>query len=294
MKLARFRAGGSTRIGRVEGEEIIDLSGLCDLAGVGASMRQLLADLDALRPAIERAAGPRYALADVVLAPPVGDPQKFLGIGMNYRAHAEEARQAGIAIPASQLWFNKQVSCITGPHDPIELPVVSDQLDYEAELGVVIGRRCRHVDAGDARGVIAGYLVVNDVSVRDWLQQRSPTFTLGKSFDTHGPTGPWLTTDDEVRDPLDLELRLSVNGEERQHAWTSDMIYDIYEQIAYLSTVMTLCPGDILATGTPSGIGAPTGRFLQAGDVVRVQIEGLGAIENRVVPEGARRAEVMT
>ena len=294
MKLARFRAGGSTRIGRVEGEEITDLSAV---DGVGPSMRHLLTDLDILRPAIERAAGARYALADVVLAAPIHDPQKYLGIGMNYRAHAEEARQAGIPIPASQMWFNKQVSCVTGPHDPIELPQVSDELDYELELGVVIGRRCRHVDAGDARGVIAGYLVVNDVSVRDWLQKRSPTFTLGKSFDTHGPTGPWLTTDDEVRDPLDLEMRLSVNGEERQHAWTNDMIYDIYEQIAYLSTVMTLYPGDILATGTPSGIGAPSGRFLTTGDVVRAQIEGLGAIENRVEPEGAadaRREEAMT
>jgi 2-keto-4-pentenoate hydratase/2-oxohepta-3-ene-1,7-dioic acid hydratase in catechol pathway len=294
MKLARFRTGRSTRIGRVAGDEIIDLSAV---DGVGRSMRQLLTDLDTLRPAIERAAGTRHALADVVLAAPIHDPQKYLGIGMNYRAHAEEARQAGIPIPASQLWFNKQVSCITGPYDPIELPTVSDELDYEAELGVVIGRRCRHVDAGDARGVIAGYLVVNDVSVRDWLQKRSPTFTLGKSFDTHGPIGPWLTTDDEVPDPLDLEMRLFVNGEERQHAWTNDMIYDIYEQIAYLSAVMTLHPGDILATGTPSGIGAPTGRFLRTGDVVRAQIEGLGAIENRVEPEGAagaRHEETMT
>jgi 2-keto-4-pentenoate hydratase/2-oxohepta-3-ene-1,7-dioic acid hydratase in catechol pathway len=282
MKLARFRAGSSTRIGRVDGDEIIDLS---PLDGVGPSMRQLLTDLDVLRPAIERAAAPRHALTDVVLAAPIHDPQKYLGIGMNYRAHAEEARQAGIPIPASQMWFNKQVSCITGPYDPIELPKVSDELDYELELGVVIGRRCRHVDAGDTRGVIAGYLVVNDVSVRDWLQKRSPTFTLGKSFDTHGPTGPWLTTDDEVRDPLDLEMRLSVNGEERQHAWTNGVIYDIYQQIAYLSAVMTLQPGDILATGTPSGIGAPTGRFLKTGDVVRAQIEGLGVIENRVEAE---------
>lgn len=282
MKLARFRTGGFTRIGRVEGKEIIDLS---EVNGVGPSMRQLLTDLDTVRRVIESAGGQRYALADVVLAAPVHDPQKYLGIGMNYKAHAEEARQAGIPLPASQLWFNKQVSCITGPYDPIELPKVSDELDYEVELGVVIGRRCRHVDAGDARAVIAGYLVVNDVSVRDWLQKRSPTFTLGKSFDTHGPIGPWLTTDDEIRDPLDLEMRLAVNGEERQHAWTNDMIYDIYEQIAYLSTVMTLLPGDILATGTPSGIGAPTGLFLKAGNVVRAEIDGLGAIENRVEPE---------
>lgn len=204
MKLARFRTGGSTRIGRVEGDEVVDLTGI---DGIGPSMRQLLTDLDTLRPAIGRAAGPRHALADVVLAAPIDDPQKYLGIGMNYRAHAEEARQAGIPIPSSQLWFNKQGSCITGPFGPIELPEVSDELDYELELGVVIGRRCRHVDAGEARAVIAGYLVVNDVWVRDWLQKRSRTFTLGKSFDTHGPIGPWVTTDDEMRDPLDRDRR---------------------------------------------------------------------------------------
>ncbi len=127
--------------------------------------------------------------------------------------------------------------------------------------------------------------MANDVSVRDWLQKRSPTFTLGKSFDTHGPIGPWLTTDDEIDDPLDLGMRLTVNGEVRQEHRTNDMIYDIYEQIAYLSTVMTLMPGDILATGTPSGIGAPTGRFLRPGDLVVAEIDGLGAIANRVVEE---------
>ncbi|MFD1506234.1 fumarylacetoacetate hydrolase family protein [Georgenia yuyongxinii] len=120
----------------------------------------------------------------------------------------------------------------------------------------------------------------------DWLAKRSPTFTLGKSFDTHGPMGPWLTTDDEIDDPLALRVRLTVNGEVRQDWRTEDMIYDIYEQIAYLTQVMTLMPGDILATGTPSGIGAPTGRFLKAGDVVRAEIDGLGAIENRIVAEG--------
>jgi 2-keto-4-pentenoate hydratase/2-oxohepta-3-ene-1,7-dioic acid hydratase in catechol pathway len=157
-------------------------------------------------------------------------------------------------------------------------------LDYEAELGVVIGRKCRHVTVAHARAVIAGYFVCNDVTVRDW-QQRTPTYTLGKSFDTHGPIGPWLTTDDEIKDPLALEMVLTVNGEERQRSSTGDMIYNIYDQIAYLSTVMTLEPGDILATGTPAGVGIATGQFLKPGDVVRVEIEGLGAIENTVMPE---------
>jgi len=203
---------------------------------------------------------------------------------MNYQAHADEAAAAGIPIPTSQLWFNKQVSCIAGPFDAIELPKVSDKLDYEAELAVVIGKKCRHVKAAEARSVIAGYMVCNDVSVRDW-QHRSPTFTLGKSFDTHGPIGPWLTLDDEVENPQALEMVLTVNGEERQRASTDDMIYNIAAQIEYLSTVMTLEPGDILVTGTPAGVGIASGRFLKAGDVVRIEITGLGAIENTVVAE---------
>lgn len=283
MKLARFHVGdGPTRLGRVDDDRITDVS---DVPGVGTSLRAILPVLDTLAGAIVAADGARHPLDAVVLEPTVDDPQKYLGIGMNYRAHAEEARQAGIPIPTSQLWFNKQVSCIVGPYDAIQKPNISDQLDYEVELGVVIGKRCRHVAVADARSVIAGYLVVNDVSVRDWLHQRSPTFTLGKSFDTHGPIGPWLTTDDEVPDPLALRMRLTVNGEVRQDWSTDDMIDDIYEQIAYLTQVMTLMPGDILATGTPSGIGAPTGRFLKVGDVVRAEIDGLGAIENRVVAE---------
>lgn len=281
MRIARFHVGdGPTRLGRVDDGKVTDIS-----AEVGTSLRAILPILGSLHAQIVGAKGEAFALADVVLEAPIDHPQKYLGIGMNYRAHAEEARQAGIPIPTSQLWFNKQVSCIVGPHDNIVKPSISDALDYEVELGVVIGQRCKNVRIEDARSVIAGYLVANDVSVRDWLQQRSPTFTLGKSFDTHGPIGPWLTTDDEIADPLALTMRLSVNGEVRQEHPTDDMIYDIYEQIAYLTQVFTLMPGDILATGTPSGIGAPSGRFLQVGDVVRAEIEGLGAIENHVVAE---------
>ena len=281
MKLARFTHAGSTRIGKVVGDRIVDLSGV---AGVGASMRQLLTDLPALRSALEAATAPDLALDDVTLEAPIVDPQKYLAIGMNYEAHAAEAEKGGVPRPTSQLWFNKQVSCITGPFSPVESPRVSDKLDYEAEMGVVIGTRCRHVAAADARKVIAGYLVTNDVTARDW-QFRTPTFTLGKSFDTHGPIGPWITTDDEIADPHDLIMTLSLNGEERQRTSTGDMIYDIYEQIAYLSTVMTLEPGDLIATGTPANVGIATGTFLKPGDVVRVEIEGLGHIQNPIVAE---------
>jgi 2-keto-4-pentenoate hydratase/2-oxohepta-3-ene-1,7-dioic acid hydratase in catechol pathway len=281
MKLARFTHNGSTRIGKVVGVQMIDLSGV---SGVTGSMRSLLTDLRTLRPALEGCNTPTFPLADVTLEAPVNDPQKYLAIGMNYQAHADEAAAAGIPIPTSQLWFNKQVSCINGPYADVDLPRDSERVDYEAELGVVIGKRCRHVSREDARSVIAGYLVTNDVSARDW-QARSPTFTLGKSFDTHGPIGPWLTTDDEVADPHALEMWLTVNGIEKQRTITGDMIYDIYDQIAYLSTVMTLEPGDILATGTPAGVGIASGSFLQPGDVVRVEIAGLGVIENLMVAE---------
>lgn len=281
MKLCRFAHSGSVRIGKVVGGQVVDLSGI---PGVGNSMRAVIADLTALRAALEAARGPSYALDTVHLAAPIDDPQKYLAIGMNYKAHADEAAAAGIPIPKFQLWFNKQVSCITGPYDPIDLPRASTQLDYEAEMGVVIGKRCRHVSAADARSVIAGYCVTNDVSARDW-QMRTPTYTLGKSFDTHGPIGPWITTDDEIADPHLLTMWLTVNGEERQRTSTGDMIYNIYDQIAYLTTVMTLEPGDLIATGTPAGVGIATRRFLKPGDRVHVEIELLGAIDNPVRAE---------
>jgi len=281
MKLVRFTHKGSTALGKVVGDMVVDFSAIAP----HGSMRQLLADLPRLRPELESLAAPAIPLADVRLEAPIVDPQKFLAIGMNYKEHAKEAEAAGIPIPTSQLWFNKQVSCIAGPNDPIVYPAVSDKLDYEAEFAVVIGKRCRRVARADARSVIAGYMVANDVSARDW-QMRAPTFILGKGFDTHGPIGPWIVTDDEIADPHGLTLHLTVNGEERQRTSTGDMIYDIYDQIEYLSTVMTLEPGDILSTGTPSGVGIATGRLLAIGDVVRTIVDGVGEIENRVIADG--------
>jgi 2-keto-4-pentenoate hydratase/2-oxohepta-3-ene-1,7-dioic acid hydratase in catechol pathway len=239
-------------------------------------------------PALEAArraadAGPRLPLADVVLEAPVLRPPEFLAIGLNYADHVKEA---GLETPQFPLFFNKQSACVTGPFAPVHLPRVSDKLDYEGELGFVIGRRCRHVPRERAHEVIAGYLVVNDVSVRDW-QFKAPTWTLGKSFDTHGPIGPWLTTADEVGDPHQLGIRTWVNGEERQHSNTREFIFTCWDMVATLSTVFTLEPGLVVATGTPAGVGGPRRMYLKAGDVVRVEIERLGAIENRVVPEPA-------
>ena len=283
MKLTRFTVEGRTRLGKVVDDRIIDISTAAPDAG--QSMRRLLEQLESLRPAIEALDAPSFALADVVLEAPIADPRKYLAIGMNYQSHVDEAEAAGKTAPKTQIWFNKQVTCINGPFADVDVPKVGpDMVDYEAEMGVVIGKRCRHVSREEARSMIAGYVVCNDVTARDW-QFRSPTFTLGKSFDTHGPIGPWITTDDEIADPHALTIVLELNGEQRQHASTSEMIYDIYDQIAYLSQVMTLEPGDLIATGTPAGVGIAGNRFMKDGDVVRVSVDGLGAIENRFVNE---------
>ncbi|HTX62340.1 MAG TPA: fumarylacetoacetate hydrolase family protein [Acidimicrobiales bacterium] len=226
----------------------------------------------------------RWGLEQVELLAPVTLPPKILAIGMNYRAHVEEL---GRELPAHQYWFNKQRTAVTGPSADIVIPSVSEQVDYECELGVVIGRRAKSVPAARWLDVVAGFTVVNDVSVRDW-QAHSPTFTMGKSFDTHCPLGPWIVTPDEVGDVCDLRLRTWVNGELRQDASTSDMIFRPDEMVEYLTTVFPLEPGDVLCTGTPSGVGAgfQPPRWLRAGDVVRIEVESVGVLENRVVHEG--------
>jgi 2-keto-4-pentenoate hydratase/2-oxohepta-3-ene-1,7-dioic acid hydratase in catechol pathway len=221
----------------------------------------------------------RHAIEDVRLHPPIR-PGKYLAIGMNYAKHVAEMGHA--ERPKYQYWFNKQTTCVNGPFDPID-PGVTEMLDYEVELGVVIGRTAKGVNAAHALDHVFGYCVADDVSARDW-QRHSPTFTMGKSFDTHGPIGPWIVTADEIPDPQALPLRCLVNGELRQQSNTSDMSFTVAEQIEYLSTAFTLEPGDLLATGTPEGVGAgmKPPRFLQPGDVVRCEIDGIGAIENRV------------
>ncbi len=287
MKLITFSCREHRSIGKVVGNQVVDLPASDD--SLPRTMRELLSGGAAMmRRARDVSAdvGVVYPLADVRLEAPVPNPSKFLAIGMNYAKHAAEARQLGVQVPDSQVWFNKQVSCVNGPFDAVHMPRVSDNLDYEAELCVVIGKRCRHVPVAEARSVIAGYMVCNDVSVRDW-QKRSATMTLGKSFNTTGPTGPWIVTDDEVADPHNLNLRMLVNGQVRQAVNTSEMVYNIYHQIAYLSTVMTLEPGDLLATGTPSGVGVAMTppSWLKVGDVMRVEIDGIGYIQNTVIPE---------
>ncbi len=289
MKLATFTHDGATRIGVVMGEQVVDLATVAP--GLPRDMVAFLAAGGAAMAAArhaESAASGCLALADVRLRAPVLRPPKFLAIGLNYADHVKES---GLEPPAVPVFFNKQTTCVAGPFDPIHLPRVSPLLDYEGELAFVIGRRCRHVPRDRAHEVIAGYLVVNDVSVRDW-QLRTPTMTMGKSFDTHGPMGPWLVTPDEIGDPHALELRTWVNGELRQHSNTRHLIYDCFAQVEHLSTAFTLEPGDVVTTGTPAGVGGAMSppRFLRAGDVVRIEIDKIGAIENRVTEEPAETA----
>ena len=217
-------------------------------------------------------------------------PPKILAVGLNYADHIAES---GMETPKLPLVFNKQSTSVVGPRDPFHMPRVSQALDYEGELGVVIGSRCRHVPKERAAEVIAGYTVLNDVTVRDW-QLRTPTWTLGKSFDTHCPMGPWIVTSDELVDPHGLALETRVNGELRQSSNTKNLVFDCFTLVEHLSTAFTLEPGDVIATGTPGGVGIAMKppRLLQVGDVVRIAIEGIGEIENAVIEEPADTARL--
>jgi 2-keto-4-pentenoate hydratase/2-oxohepta-3-ene-1,7-dioic acid hydratase in catechol pathway len=259
----------------VVGDQVVDL-------GFGEMTALLDAGLEDAREALTRSAA-RLPLTKVRLEAPVPRPPKFLAVGLNYADHVAES---GAERPALPTIFNKQSTCVTGPYDPVHRPRVSPMLDYEGELGFVIGRRCRHVPRDRAAEVIAGWVVLNDVTVRDW-QLRVPTWTMGKSFDTHGPMGPWIVTLDELGDPHALGIRTWVNGELRQQSNTRELIFDCFTLVEHLSTAFTLEPGDVVATGTPGGIGMAMNppRFLVPGDVVRVEIERIGYIENRVIDE---------
>ena len=282
MKLLRFDDGGKARLGVVKGDEIIPLDAL---EGEYPTMLSIIeggtAALSRISDMAANATG-GTPLASAKLLAPVEKPGKFLAIGMNYAKHVAEADKLGVARSNHQVWFNKQTTCLNSPFGEIE-PGITEKLDYEVELGLVIGKRAKNVKEADALGYIFGYFVANDVSARDF-QFHSQTMTMGKSFDTHGPIGPWIVTADEVPDPQALDLRCFVNGEQRQSSNTDNMIHRIAAQIAYLTSAFTLEPGDLIATGTPEGvgIGMEPQVFLKPGDVVRCEIDGIGMIENRV------------
>jgi len=281
MRLCRFDVGGGASLGIVDGDAVVDLTAAdADLPREPALA--LGSGLDDLRALARRA--PEHPLAGVRLLAPAR-PRRFLAIGLNYADHVAES---GMEAPQYPVFFNKQVTCVVGHEDDVHMPRVSSLLDYEGELAIVIGTRCRHVPEERAHEVIAGYTIANDLSVRDW-QLRTPTMTMGKSFDTHGPLGPWLVTPDELGDPQGLALRTFVGDELRQDGHTGQMLYSCFEQVAHLSEAFTLEPGDVIATGTPAGIGAVRQPFpeglLRPGDVVRIEIDGIGELRNTVIEE---------
>ena len=286
MKLVTFKHQGISRVGAVVDDVVVD--GLAQ-NNIPQSMLEFLQTgpiaIEALQKLIDSQKA-RIPLNEVKLLAPVPRPGKFLGIGLNYADHIAET---ALEKPEYPTFFTKQSSCVIADGDAIHLPKVSEKLDYEVELAFVIGKRCRHVPLEKAHEVIAGYTIVNDVTVRDW-QFRTPTWMIGKSFDTHGPMGPWIVTQDEIMDSHNLSLKTWVDDELRQSSNTGHMIFNIYQMIAYLSQAMTLEPGDVIATGTPSGVGVkmqPRG-YMRAGQVVKIEIENIGSLSNPVInePEG--------
>ena len=276
MRLVTLRReDGTTRAGRVEDGEIVELP----FEDVGALLSH--------HPEWERVAaeerGPTHDLAQADLAQPILFPPKIVGVGLNYVSHIQEM---GNETPKHPILFAKYARALTGPRDPIVLPRVSDKVDWEVELAIVIGQPARHVQPHEVTRVVAGYSIINDVSVRDW-QMRTGQFLSGKTFERSTPLGPALVTHGKLLYPGELDVQCEVDGEVVQQGNTSDLLFGIVELVCYLSQIFTLDPGDVIATGTPSGVGA--GRkppvFLKPGQVVRTSIEGLGELVNPCVAE---------
>jgi len=280
MRLVRYGSVGHERPGLIDNDERVrDLSAhIADLDGSALSvdkLKQLTALQIADLPLVE--GEPR-------LGPPVARPSKFIAIGLNYRDHAEEA---GLPIPAEPIIFSKAVSSIQGAFDPVVIPPGSKKTDWEIELGVVIGTRASFVSKETALEHVAGYLLVNDVSEREYQLERGGTWDKGKGCDSFGPIGPWLVTSDEIPDPQALDMRLAVNGVERQRGNTSTMIFDVPTIVSYVSQFISLEPGDIIATGTPPGVGMgirPEPVFLREGDVMELSIDRLGVQRQTLIP----------
>lgn len=279
MKLVRFGDAGQEKPG------VLDASGaIRDLSGVirdvdGSTLSDAsLAKLRALNlESLPKVSGtPRFG-------PPVANVGKFVAIGLNYSDHAKESN---MPIPKEPVVFSKATSCISGPNDTVVLPRGSVKGDWEVELAFVMGKTAKNVAEADALDYVAGYMICNDVSEREWQLERGQTWDKGKGFDTFGPIGPWLVTRDEIGDPQNLAMWLDVNGQRVQTGSTKTMIFNVRQLIAYVSFIYTLKPGDIITTGTPPGVGMgmkPNPQFLKAGDVMRVGIDGLGEQRQEVV-----------
>jgi 2-keto-4-pentenoate hydratase/2-oxohepta-3-ene-1,7-dioic acid hydratase in catechol pathway len=283
MKLVTFTYKNLTNVGAIVDDKVVDSTGNIDIPDNMIDFFTTGEDaIEAMQNLIDSGYN-RIPLNQVKLLAPVPRPGKFLGISLNYADHIEETK---LGKPEYPTFFTKQSTCVIADGDAIHRPIVSEKLDYEGELAFVIGQRCKHVSLENARQVIAGYTIVNDVSVRDW-QIRSPTWTLGKSFDTHGPMGPWIVTSDELKDPHKLTIKTWIDDELRQDSNTKHMLFNCFEMVEYLSKAMTLEPGDVISTGTPSGVGVkmkPRG-YMKPGQTAKIEIEGIGVLTNPVIEE---------
>ena len=290
MRLVTFLQNGEVRLGALrthDGQEVIvDLNraeprlpaSMLDFLAAGERAQEL-----AVEVLQEAPASTMHEREAVTLKAVLTNPGKIICIGLNYRDHAAETHQS---IPEVPMVFAKYNNTLVGSGEPILLPRVTQRVDYEAELAVIIGKRGRSIAEAEAMDYVAGYSIFNDISARDY-QMRTSQWTIGKTFDTFGPFGPALVTADEIADPHALALRLSIDGEVLQDSNTRELIFSIPRLIAYLSSVMTLEPGDVIATGTPAGVGFTRRppRFLRPGETVRVEIEGIGVLENPVKDE---------
>ncbi len=277
MKIALFDAGAGPRTGVVKGDRIYP-------TGLAGSTVDLIERWNELAPGLAGVGtGEGHALSAVRLLAPVPRPGKIFAIGLNYADHIAES---AMGTPECQVWFTKAVTSINPPYAPVLIARGAPKVDYEVEMVAVIGKRGKHIAREDAHRHVFGYCVGNDVTERGW-QLETPQWSLGKSFDTHAPIGPWITTTDEIGDPHGLDLSCSVNGEVRQSSNTRHLVFNLWDQIAHLSQAMTLEPGDLLFTGTPGGVGMAMKppQFLKAGDTVRCEIAGLGAIETTMQDE---------
>jgi acylpyruvate hydrolase len=296
MRLSSYRDGSGWRAGIGVDQWLVDAGDAAEAApGVDAASCARVRDLIALAPDMLRELdGAAVTIADrvgmplgeVVLGPPVPDPDKVICVGLNYLEHQKESVdhvEAAQALPRYPLLFTKFASSLIGPGQPIDPPAATDQLDYEAELAAVIGRTACDVKLGDALGHVAGYMPFNDVSARD-LQRRSAQWTMGKAFDTSGPCGPFLVTADEIGDPQDLMLTGRLNGEVMQRSSTALMIFSVAQLVEYIAQAITLVPGDIIVTGTPGGVGMARQPqvYLRPGDVYEVEIERIGTLTTPV------------
>jgi 2-keto-4-pentenoate hydratase/2-oxohepta-3-ene-1,7-dioic acid hydratase in catechol pathway len=282
MKLVNFLSKGEKNIGALLDDGVCSFKSISDKYSM--SMLEFIEQIDKLSPEVSKFINSNpevIPLSEIEFLPIIERPGKVLAVGLNYKDHAKET---GMDLPKVPMIFTKQSTSVLGHQGEIHKPKVSDAVDYEGEMAFVIGKKCRHVSKEEALDVIAGVTICNDVSVRDW-QIASPTFTMGKSFDTHCPIGPYIVTMDEISDIHNLKIKTYVNDELRQDSCTDQLIFDCFDLIEHITKAFTLEPGDIIATGTSSGVGVVLGKYLVPNDVVRIELENVGTLENKVVLE---------